>query len=244
MYLYGLIGYPLSHSFSKKYFSEKFANGQLDGHRYELFPLQSIDELPKLIAENSRLIGLNVTIPHKQAVFKYLDEIDSEAASIGAVNVIKIKNGKLKGYNSDVYGFEKSLLSLLGKNTELNALILGTGGASKAVRYILDKLKIPSQFVSRTKKNGQLIYAELNPEIIKNHRLIINTTPLGTYPDILSCPNIPYQFISKNHFLFDLVYNPPETLFLKKGKEKGAATCNGLPMLHLQAERAWEIWNE
>ncbi len=244
----GLIGYPLSHSFSKKYFTDKFELEQIPNHRYELFPLKSIEELPELLLSNPNIFGLNVTIPYKQTVIPFLDEIEENAAAIGAVNVIKINEGKLKGFNSDVFGFEKSLLAFLktkpGHSTDIQALILGTGGASKAVSFVLDKLGIPFKFVSRKKKEATFGYSEIDQKIMEEYRLIINCTPLGTFPDVEACPVLPYQYASKSHFFYDLVYNPAETLFLKKGKTQGALTCNGLAMLHLQAERAWEIWNE
>lgn len=245
-HVYGLIGYPLSHSFSKKYFTEKFAEEGIEQCRYELFPLTSINELPQLLLKQPDLRGLNVTIPYKQAVIPYLHEIAEEAQAIGAVNVVKIVEEKLMGFNSDAYGFEKSLISLLAQkpseSTDLQALILGTGGASKAVRYVLDKLKIVHRYVSRTKMEEGFTYDEITPAILREYRLVINCTPLGTYPNEDTFPSLPYHAVTKSHFFYDLVYNPAETLFLKKGKVNGASTLNGLPMLHLQAERSWEIW--
>jgi shikimate dehydrogenase len=240
---YGLIGYPLSHSFSKKYFSEKFELEDIVNHSYSLFPLERIDDLPLLLNSHEDLKGLNVTIPYKEYVLAFLDEIDEDAAGIGAVNTIKIVDGKLKGYNTDVYGFEIALLKLIDIDKIDNALILGTGGAAKACSYVLKKLKIPFSYVSRTKKEKQFTYEELSKQVIENHQLIINTTPLGTFPNVASYPNIPYNDLSKKHYLYDLVYNPEVTEFLKRGKEQGAAIKNGLEMLHLQAEKAWEIWN-
>ena len=240
---YGLIGYPLSHSFSKKYFSDKFEQEGIKNHAYNLFPIERIGNLPMLLESTEDLKGLNVTIPYKEYVLDFLDEIDEAAAEIGAVNTIRITNGKLKGYNTDVYGFEISLHKLLGKNTIKNALILGTGGASKACAYVLNKLNIPFKYVSRTKKDGQFTYPELSRQIIDNHQLIINTTPLGTFPNADTCPDIPYEDLGSEHYLYDLVYNPEVSEFLKRGKERGAAIKNGLEMLHLQAEKAWEIWN-
>ncbi len=246
--VYGLIGYPLSHSFSKKYFTEKFELEQIRNHRYELFPLESIAGLPRLLRQNPGICGLNVTTPYKQAVIPYLDEIEEEAGAIGAVNVIKIKEGKLKGFNSDVFGFGQSLFRLLktkpSQAVDIQALILGTGGASKAVSHALGKLGIPFRFVSRKKKAGAFAYAEINQNVMEEYRLVVNCTPLGTFPDVDACPALPYKYVSGNHFFYDLVYNPAETLFLKKGKARGALACNGLAMLHLQAERAWEIWKE
>ncbi len=244
--IFGLIGYPLSHSFSKKYFNEKFQRENIKHHKYKLFPIEKISQLPKLVASNPNLFGLNVTIPYKQSVIPYLDEIDFEAKAIGAVNVIKIINGKLKGYNSDAHGFEMSLNKLLAVRENqlptIQALILGTGGASKAIGFVLDKLQIKHQHVSRSKKANGIIYSEITDNVIQKHQLIINCTPLGTYPNVGECPPLPYKMIGKNHFFYDLVYNPLETLFLKKAKAQGASTINGLPMLHLQAERSWEIW--
>lgn len=240
---YGLIGYPLSHSFSKKYFSEKFEVEGIENHSYSLFPLEKIDDLHFLLQSSPDLKGLNVTIPYKEDVLAFLDEIDDASAKIGAVNTIKIVDGKLKGYNTDVYGFEIALLKLIDKTKIDNALILGTGGAAKACAYILKKLEIPFKYVSRTKKSEQFTYTELSKEVIEKHQLIINTTPLGTFPNIHSYPNIPYNNLTAKHYLYDLVYNPEESQFLKRGKEQGAAMKNGLEMLYLQAEKAWEIWN-
>lgn len=239
---FGLIGYPLSHSFSKKFFSEKFKKENLTDCLYENYPLPSIDLLPHLMKETENLEGLNVTIPHKEAVIPFLNELDAPAKNIGAVNCIRIKNNRSKGFNTDILGFEQSLKPLL-KTPHTHALILGTGGASKAVAYVLSRLHIPFQYVSRTKKQGQLIYGELNKEIIQHNKLIINTTPLGTSPDVQFYPEIPYQFISEEHLLFDLIYNPAETLFLQKGKSRGASVKNGYEMLILQAEASWDIWN-
>ena len=243
MHQYGLIGYPLSHSFSKKYFSDKFASEDIKNHSYKLFPIERIDDLPTLLDTINDLRGINVTIPYKEQVLAFLDDIDLDASEIGAVNTIRITNGKLKGYNTDVYGFEISLLNLLGGNTVKKALILGTGGAAKACAYVLNKLDISFKFVSRRKKEGQLTYQELSPQIIENHQLIINTTPLGMSPNVHSCPDIPYSNLGPEHYLYDLVYNPEVSEYLKRGKERGAAIKNGLEMLHLQAEKAWEIWN-
>lgn len=242
MRLFGLTGYPLSHSFSKKYFTEKFEKEGFHHCRYELFPLESIQELPQLLHANPQLEGLNVTIPYKQTVMQFLDEIQEEAAEAGAVNTIKIVAGKVKGYNTDTFGFEQSLKEMIGDRTP-RALVLGSGGASKAVVYILKKLNIPYLLVSRSADSGDLIYEELNGEIIRKHKLIIQSTPLGMFPAINSCPPLPYEAMGDDHFAFDLVYNPAETLFLKRAAESGAKTRNGLQMLHLQAEKAWQIWN-
>lgn len=243
-----LIGYPLSHSFSEKYFTQKFEEEQIPNHAYSLSPLESIEELPALISSMPYLQGINVTIPYKEQVIPYLDEISEEAQAIGAVNTIKIQNGKLKGYNTDVYGFEKSLLKLLQKEHQKisveNALVLGTGGAAKAVAFILKKLGIDPILVSRRQNSGDLTYSDLDTPIFEECRLIVNTTPLGMLPNIDSFPNLPYHRLNKNYFLYDLVYNPEKTVFLKRGEDQKAAIMNGLEMLHLQAEKAWEIWNE
>ncbi len=242
----GLIGYPLSHSFSARYFSEKFSKENIRQFEYRNYPILSVDELYPLLEKEKDLIGLNVTIPHKERVMPLLDEIDREALEIGAVNTIRITRsaGKihLKGYNSDAYGFRESLLPLLGSGHRY-ALVLGTGGASKAVTYALEQLGIGFQQVSRNPVEGQLHYLDLCYAVIKTHTLIINTTPLGTYPDTSAFPNIPYDLVTTGHILYDLVYNPPETEFLRLGRQKGAMVKNGHEMLVLQAEKSWEIWN-
>jgi shikimate dehydrogenase len=243
---FGLIGKTLSHSFSKNYFGDKFEKENITDAQYDLYELADCKELFNLISENKQdLRGLNVTIPYKQDVLPYLKEIDPAAKKIGAVNVLKINtNGEIKGYNSDYYGFLTSLEEFAGEAlTTCKALILGTGGASKAVKQALIDLNIPFQYVSRQKGENILSYDELTPEIIKEHQLIINSTPLGMYPKVDTCPTIPYEAISSNHFLYDLVYNPEETLFMKKGREQGAKAIHGLQMLILQAEKSWEIWN-
>lgn len=242
--LFGLIGYPLSHSFSKKYFADKYAAEKISDTYYELFPIETADQLPSLIDQFPNLVGLNVTIPYKQAVLPFLDDLSEEAAAVGAVNTIKIRKGKLKGYNSDVYGFQTALESFLPTDNRVEgALILGTGGAAKAVEYVLNKLDISFLKVSRSVEKGDIIYEGLEETHLKQYRLIINTTPLGMQPNIESAPNIPYGFLSEQHFLYDLVYNPEQTTFLAKGAQHGAAILNGLSMLHLQAEKSWKIWN-
>ena len=238
----GLIGYPLSHTFSPGYFAKKFEKEQIAGWQYDAYSIADIADFPKLWKDIPDLVGLNVTIPYKELVMPYLDELDETAAKIGAVNTIKKVGDKLIGYNTDAFGFESTLLKLLGKNTVQKALILGTGGASKAVKYVLSKHNIAYQFVSRTAKEGRLTYDDVNAEILASHQLIVNTTPLGMYPNIDNCPKLNYNSISKEHYLLDLVYNPPETLFLKQGKERGAAIINGLMMLHQQAEESWRIF--
>ena len=244
---FGLIGYPLGHSFSKGYFIEKFIREDRPDSVYENFPLDSAGGLPELIASHPDLQGLNVTIPHKQAVLSCLDELDQQAAQIGAVNCIKItrSGGKihLKGYNTDAWGFGRSLAEMLGKERP-DALVLGTGGASKAVAYVLKQLGIRFRFVSRTGDGEAILsYEGLTPETIARTRLIVNTTPLGTYPDTGAMPAIPYDGIGRGHFLHDLVYNPSETAFLREGRVREAAVKNGYAMLVGQAERSWEIWN-
>lgn len=255
---YGLIGYPLTHSFSKKYFTEKFLKNGLGDHEYELYPLQNLSDLPELINSTPGLCGLNVTVPHKIGVMFYLDKIDPAAKEIDAVNCIKIVNHepvgaffsgelspmkvRLEGYNTDAFAFEASLRPLL-KEYHQKALVLGNGGAARAVAYVLNKLDISYRIVSRRAIGQHFSYEQLNADIMKERLLIINTTPLGMAPDIEGCPDIPYKLLTPKHLLYDLVYNPEETEFLKRGKAQGAAVKNGLEMLHLQAEKSWEIWN-
>jgi len=244
---FGLIGYPLGHSFSKKFFGEKFERENITDCLYENYPLANIEEMQDLIRTEKDLAGLNVTIPYKSQVIRYLDEISDDASEIGAVNVLKIKrfgsNPKITGFNSDISGIRDSLLFLL-RHDITKSLVLGTGGSSKAVCYVLEKLSVEYTLISRKVKPGCLTYQDLDHEIIQSHRLIINTTPLGMYPDTESRPDINYDFIGKDHILFDLVYNPILTTFLRLGKERGAVVLNGLKMLYRQAERSWEIWND
>lgn len=239
---FGLIGRNISYSFSVGYFSDKFRKEGISDCSYENFDLQDISEFPKLIKSKPNLIGLNVTIPYKEQVIPYLDELHETAAEIGAVNTIKITSeGRLIGYNTDYYGFQKSIGPFL-KPAHSQALILGTGGASKAVAYALKNINISYLFVSRSAVKNGLTYSDLTQGTIGSHPLIINCTPLGTFPNVENKPDIPYQFLTPNHLLYDLIYNPPETAFLKMGREKGATICNGLDMLVHQAEKAWEIW--
>jgi shikimate dehydrogenase len=238
---YGLIGFPLSHSFSKKYFSEKFINENIQGVEYNSYPLEDITALSALLSSEPMLAGINVTIPYKEKVIPFLDELSDEVKEIGACNCISIKESKLKGYNTDVIGFEKSLLKKL-KPHHQKALVLGTGGAAKAVYYILRKNQIPFLKVSRTNGQNQLTYESLTKEIIESHQLIVNTTPLGMYPEVNSFPSIPYEYLGDQHYLFDLVYNPVKTIFLSRGEERGAAIENGADMLVDQAEASWDIW--
>lgn len=245
MKLFGLIGFPLTHSFSKKYFTEKFNREGIVGNAYELYPLENISMLDGLLTADPQIAGLNVTIPYKVAVLDHVDELDAAAAHIGAVNTLQISfnQGKrvVKGYNTDAYGFEASLTPLLEAHHD-RALILGDGGAAKAVKYVLQKLNITYTAVVRKPQEGRLTYGDLNESLLEASTIIINTTPLGTHPNISECPDIPYAFLTEKHLAYDLVYNPEETEFLKRAKAKGAKTKNGLDMLHLQAERAWDIW--
>lgn len=243
--LFGLIGFPLSHSFSKRYFSEKFAKESIGDAFYELFPIETIEQLPGLLAQWPNLKGLNVTIPYKQAVLPYLHVLDESAAEVGAVNVIKISGNQLIGYNSDTYGFLGSLQAFLQENQKnpAHALVLGTGGAAKAVFYALKKLGIDYAIASRNAAPGQYSYVDLHKMDLAQYPLIINTTPLGMSPHTETFPDLPYEQLGPAHLLYDLVYNPEMTTFMQKGLERGAAVANGLAMLHGQAEKAWEIWN-
>jgi shikimate dehydrogenase len=246
MRTFGLIGYPLAHSFSKKFFTEKFEKEGIAEHKYELFPIENIAAVVSLIAADSSLSGLNVTIPHKVGVMPYLNELEPAAEKIGAVNCISIahKDGqtRLKGYNTDAFGFQESLKPYL-KEHHTHALILGDGGAAKAVKYVLDQLKVTYLSVVRTAAPNAILYSDLTEELIQKHQVIINTTPLGTFPNIEAAPAIPYQWLTSQHLAYDLVYNPEETEFLKRAKAQGAAVKNGYEMLQLQAERSWVIWN-
>lgn len=240
---YGLIGRNIEYSFSRNYFGTKFQEEGLNC-LYENFDIQSIEQFPLILERHRDLRGLNVTIPYKEAVIPYLDKLDEKAEKIGAVNTIKIsKKGKLTGFNTDYFGFKKSIEPLL-KSQHQKALILGTGGASKAIEHALNKFKIPFTFVSRESKEGVFTYDQLNEAVMLSHQIIINCTPLGTHPNIDQFPKIPYHFLSSNHLLYDLVYNPPLTTFLKKGMDQDAKIMNGLTMLELQAEKAWRIWNQ
>ena len=243
---FGLIGYPLGHSFSKNFFNEKFNSENIDAEYFN-FEIADIKELPKVLLSNPELKGLNVTIPYKEQVIPYLNELDPDAAAIGAVNVIKFvqQKGKTKlvGYNSDIIGFVQSIEPLL-EFQHKKALILGTGGASKAVFHGLKKLGIESKFVSRKAQKGMFTYEELTPEIMDEYKVIVNCTPVGMYPRADEYPDIPYDYLTPNHLLYDLLYNPDTTLFMKKGADKGAVVKNGLEMLLLQAFGAWDIWNK
>lgn len=242
---YGLIGYPLGHSFSKNFFNEKFENEDINA-QYLNFELPNIDSLPEIIDMNPELKGLNVTIPYKEKVISFLDYISPEARAIGAVNVIRVthkgKNVVLRGYNSDVIGFTKSIEPLL-ERFHKKALILGTGGASKAVNYGLKSLGLETVFVSRFKRPGTIQYEEITPEVIKEYNVIVNCTPVGMYPKVEACPRLPYEAMDSHTLLYDLIYNPDETLFLHNGAIHGATVKNGLEMLLLQAFASWEFWN-
>jgi shikimate dehydrogenase len=243
--IFGLVGKNIAYSFSRNYFSEKFTKLNLNNCSYRNFDLDKIEDFSAIFSEKSACIfGLNVTIPYKEKVGVFLDEIDQDATNIGAVNTIKIlPSGIKKGYNTDVYGFSKSIEPLL-KEHHKKALILGTGGASKAVAYAFDKLGIQYKFVSRVPKNDtQISYESIDASVLNTHTLLVNCSPLGTSPEVHLCPDIPYDFLTNKHLLYDLIYNPSETKFLRKGKEKGAVVKNGLQMLELQAEKSWEIWN-
>lgn len=245
---FGLIGFPLTHSFSAQYFKKKFADEQIMNADYQLIPLEDISLLPALLEQHPDLLGLNVTIPHKIAILPYLHSLSNEATAVGAVNCVKIERKTtgliLTGYNTDIYGFRESLLTVL-KPFHHNALVLGTGGAAKAVCYILNQLGIVFKMVSRSCQGEKYLqYSQLSQKNISENTLIINTTPIGTYPETDNCPDIPYKFLGSRHLLFDLIYNPAETKFLKMGREAGAIVINGQRMLELQAEKSFEIWNE
>ncbi len=242
---FGLVGYPLGHSYSREFFRKKFKKLELKDHIYELFEMEYLKEFPALWLKHTDLVGVNVTVPHKENILRFLDYQDISLIKVGAANVVKKKQGKLVGYNTDLLSFRESLESWVG-DFEGEALVLGSGGSSKAVRVGLDDLKIDSYQVSRQRSTGDYTYDQLKdqPEILDRFHLIVNTTPLGMYPDVDNAPDIPYERLTENHFLFDLIYNPEETMFLRKGKKHGAKVKNGLEMLKLQAEKSWDIWND
>ena len=239
--LYGLLGFPLGHSFSKSFFTDKFANEGINAE-YVNFELPNLDDLKSIIDGESRLKGFNITIPYKIDIIPMLESLSDEARAIGAVNCVKIVDGKLFGHNTDAYGFKSSLLDLIG-DCRPNALILGTGGASRAVKYALSSLGIEYQLVSRQEGNDTISYEMLDESIINKYKLIINTTPLGTFPNIDNAPNLPYNLITGEHFLYDLVYNPSQTKFMKQGESQGAQVTNGYDMLVAQALESWSIWS-
>ena len=242
---YGLIGYPLGHSFSIGYHNQRFADEGINA-KYVNFEIPSIDELPEVLSSNPELKGLNVTIPYKEKVIPFLDYVSPEARAIGAVNVIRVehegKNIRLKGYNSDVIGFTQSIEPML-EDCHKKALVLGTGGASKAIAYGLKALGIESVFVSRYERPDTIQYKSITPEVVKEYNVIVNCTPMGMYPKTEECPELPYEAMDEHNILYDLIYNPDETLFMKRGAERGAQTKNGLEMLLLQAFASWEFWN-
>ncbi len=244
---YGLIGYPLGHSFSINYFNQKFADEGINA-KYENFEIPSIDQLQEVLDTNPCLRGLNVTIPYKEKVIEFLDSVTPEAQAIGAVNVIRVihdgKNIKLKGYNSDVIGFTQSIEPMIDKKWHKKALILGTGGASKAINYGLKHLGLETVFVSRYQRPGTIQYESITPDVVKEYNVIVNCTPIGMYPHTEECPPLPYEAMDMHTILYDLIYNPDETLFMKKGLEHGAEVKNGLEMLLLQAFASWEFWHE
>jgi shikimate dehydrogenase len=244
---YGLIGYPLGHSFSISYFNQRFTDEGINA-KYVNFEIPTIDELPEVIAKNPELRGLNVTIPYKEKVIPFLDSIAPEAGAIGAVNVIRVTHRgnktELKGYNSDVIGFTKSIEPMLDKKWHQKALILGTGGASKAIDYGLRSLGLETVFVSRYERPNTIQYQNITPEVVKEYNVIVNCTPLGMYPKTEVCPDLPYEAMDSHTILYDLIYNPDETLFMKRGAEYGANVKNGLEMLLLQAFASWEFWHE
>ncbi|MEP7320789.1 MAG: shikimate dehydrogenase [Saprospiraceae bacterium] len=241
---FGLIGFPLTHSFSGKFFNQKFEREQISDAEYRLYPIDTILQFPDLIKGlGEDLVGLNVTIPYKQSVIQYLDDLSEEAQQIQAVNTILFKDGKLKGFNTDIPGFEQSLLHFIDEQV-INALVLGNGGASKAVQFVLDKLRINFKTVSRSSSSGTITYDQLDESILQTSRLIINTTPLGMAPRITEYPEFDYTVLSDQHYLYDLIYNPSKTIFLSKGEAQGSKIQNGLDMLYRQAEASWKIWNQ
>jgi shikimate dehydrogenase len=238
---FGLIGYPLSHSFSKAYFEKKFDRENILDAEFQNYSLEHIEEFPALIESIQDLKGLSVTIPYKESIIPYLTELDETAQAVGAVNMIKFVDGKLIGYNTDAWGFAKSLLGMVSPDIK-KALIIGNGGAAKAVKYVLNRIGIQYQIVNRTKTDGVLSFDELNGDFISSIQLLVQTTPVGTSPNINEMPPIPMGSISSKHRAFDLIYNPEETLFLKSMRERGAKTKNGLEMLKAQAEESWKLW--
>ena len=243
-YQFGLVGKNISYSFSKAHFTKKFEDLNLFDYSYENLDFQDISELPNFLKNNPNLKGLNVTIPYKETIIPYLDKLSKKASEIGAVNTIRFtKNGKLKGFNTDYYGFQKALEPLL-KQHHKKALLLGTGGASKAVAYALTQMGIANKYVSRTSSGDTIGYSQINATTFEEYQIIINCTPLGTLPNTNECPKIPYQYFTSDHIAFDLIYNPAETLFLQQAKEQGAIVKNGIEMLVFQAEKAWGIWNK
>ncbi len=241
-YRFGLLGRNISYSFSKGYFTEKFKTLNLKSHSYENFDLETIGQFKSLIANTPDIKGMNVTIPYKELVIPFLDNIDETAKEIGAVNTICFTKNGLVGYNTDCYGFRSAITPFLKKHHQ-KALILGTGGASKAIDYVFKTLKIETTFVSRNPKANQFSYEDLTQAILEEYTVIVNCTPLGTYPDVMQKPSIPYSYVTSKHLLFDLIYNPKKSAFLSSGMDQGASICNGYSMLEFQAEKSWQIWN-
>ncbi|EIJ39215.1 shikimate 5-dehydrogenase [Galbibacter orientalis DSM 19592] len=239
---FGLLGKNISYSFSAGYFTEKFKQLDLDNHSYVNFDLQNIEEIKNVLAQDKDIVGFNITIPYKEAIIPFLTEIDPKAKEIGAVNTVKITKNGLKGYNTDIYGFYKSIEPFI-KSHHKKALILGTGGASKAVKHALIDLGLEIQFVSRTASENKLSYEMLTKQVMEQHQVIVNCSPIGTFPNTEAKPAIPYEFLTEGHLVFDLIYNPPKTAFMKYAEANGATAVNGSKMLELQAEKAWEIWN-
>ncbi|WP_446051448.1 shikimate dehydrogenase family protein [Zobellia laminariae] len=240
---FGLVGKDISYSFSRGYFTKKFSDLGLDTYSYENFDFQAIEEITDVLKNNTDIKGMNVTIPYKQEVMPFLSELDQEAEKIGAVNTIQFTENGLKGFNTDAYGFKNAMAPFL-KPHHKKALILGTGGASKAVAYVLGELGISYVFVSRSAGDNKISYDQVTEDILKEHTILVNCTPLGTHPKIEERPSLPYEFLSDQHFLFDLIYNPEKSAFLTAGEAKGAQISNGLRMLELQADRSWQIWQE
>ncbi len=240
---FGLLGRNISYSFSRGYFTEKFTKLGLTDHSYVNFDLPKIEDITDVVKNTDELVGFNITIPYKEAIFPYLSEVDAKAKEIGAINVVKVQQNGLKGYNTDVIGFQQSIAPSIKKYHQ-KALILGTGGASKAVAYALKSLGLDYQFVSRNAGENKWSYSQLDKKIMDSYTVVINCTPLGTYPNIQDKPSIPYHYMSDKHLVYDLIYNPEETSFMKHAKDNGATALNGHQMLKLQAEAAWKIWNE
>lgn len=241
--IFGILGYPLTHSFSPEYFRQKFKEMNLQNHIYKKFEIKDIADVRKMLSREKGLTGFNVTIPHKKAILPFLDAQTPEAQKIGAVNTVRCDGDKWIGHNTDYIGFLESLKKVIQPEADYHAYILGSGGSSKAVVYALEVMQIPFHIVSRKMKNQQIDYARLNTIDFSRHLIFINTTPLGMYPEVSACPPIPYQKLNEQHILYDLIYNPAETLFLKKGKQQGCSIMNGLEMLHSQAEHSWKYWN-
>lgn len=243
MRVFGLIGKNISYSYSKFFFNQKFKKENIKDAIYKIFDIKDINQIKMIFNENKNLYGLNITIPYKEKIFHYINEFSPEVLKIGSINTIKIMGNKIIGYNTDIYGFETSFLKMKKKN-HTKALILGTGGAAKAISYILKKQNIIYKYVSRYNYNNiTILYSDITKSLLNDYNIIINCTPIGTYPNIHECPNIPYNYLTKNHYMYDLIYNPYETLFLNKGRQQGCLTKNGLDMLYLQANKSWEIWN-